>query len=78
MLSISVALVRFYRGKSIRHGPEMHSSRSREMMEPDCFTDKVALTASDSFKFLGVTFDRKYTFERHFRCVSSLIAQKLG
>ena len=55
-------------------------SRSRILQpeHPDLLLDNVALTKSDSFKILGVTFDSKFTFEHHLRSVSSMIAQKLG
>ena len=51
-------------------------SRTLQSQHPDHFTDNVALTTSDSFKFLGVTFDSKISFDSHVSSVSSVIAQK--
>ena len=37
-----------------------------------------ALKESDDLVILGVTFDSKITFEKHFRSVSSAASQRLG
>ena len=53
-------------------------SRTPQPEHPNIVLDNIPLTVSDSFKILGVTFDSKFTFESHIRCMSSLIAQRLG
>ena len=55
-------------------------SRSRTLVpnHPDLFIDDVVLHTCDSFKILGIVFDRKFTFEQHIRSVSSAVAQKIG
>ena len=55
-------------------------SRSRTIhpQHPDLYIDNEPLTTNNSFKILGVTFDRKLTFEAHLRSMSKLISQKLG
>ena len=52
-------------------------SRTLQPQHPDLFIGNVALSTSDSFKNLGVTFDSKFTFESHLS-VSSVIAQIFG
>ena len=51
-------------------------SRALQPQYPDLFIVIVPLTTNDSFKNLGVTYDRKFTFQSHLH--SSVIAQHLG
>ena len=55
-------------------------SRSRTLVpnHPDLAIEDVVLHTCDSFKILGIMFDRKFTFEQHIRNVSSTVAQKIG
>ena len=55
-------------------------SRSRTLLplHPDLHIDGMALNASDFFKVLGVTFDKKLTFEKHIRNIASSVSQKVG
>ena len=55
-------------------------SRSRTVFppHPDLLVGSTSLNSCEFFKILGVTFDSKFTFERHIRSISSLDAQKIG
>ena len=55
-------------------------SRSRTVFppHPDLLVGSTSLNSCDFFKILGVMFDSKFTFERHIRSISSLVAQKIG
>ena len=55
-------------------------SRSRTLLplHPDLHIDGMALNASDFFKVLGITFDKKFTFEKHIRIIASSVSQKVG
>ena len=55
-------------------------SRSRTVFppHPDLLVSSTPLNSCDSFKTLGVKFDRKFTFERDNRSISSSVAQKIG
>ena len=55
-------------------------SRSRTAFppHPDLLVGSTSLNSGEFFKILGVTFDSKFTFERHIRSISSLVAQKIG
>ena len=63
-----------------RKTQSMIISRSRTLNppHPDLLIDNTSLTTCDSFKILGVIFDKKFTFEKHLRFVSSSVAQKIG
>ena len=45
---------------------------------PDLLVGITSLHSCDSFKILGVMFDRKFTFERHICFFSSSVAQRIG
>ena len=53
-------------------------SRSRTVFppHPDLLVGSTSLNSCEFFKILGVTFDSKFTFERHQRSISSSVAQK--
>ena len=55
-------------------------SRSRTVFPPhlDLLVGSTSLNSCEFFKVLGVMFDRKFTFERHIRSISFLVAQKIG
>ena len=55
-------------------------SRSRTVFppHPDLLVGSISLESCEFFKILGVMFDSKFTFERHIRSISSLVAQKIG
>ena len=55
-------------------------SRSRTVFppHPDLLVGSTSLNACQFLEILGVTFDSKFTFERHIRSISSLVAQKIG
>ena len=55
-------------------------SRSRTMhpQSPPLTIDGTVLKESDFLDILGVTFDYKLTFEKHFRSVSRAASQRLG
>ena len=55
-------------------------SRSRTVFppHPDLLVGSTSLNSCEFFKILGVTFDSKFTFERHIRSISSSVAQKIG
>ena len=55
-------------------------SRSRTVFPPhhDILVGCTSLNSCDFFLILGFTFDSKFTFERHIRSISSLVAQKIG
>ena len=55
-------------------------SRSLTMypQSPPLTIDKTVLKESDDLFILGVTFDSKMTFEKHFRLVSRAASQRLG
>ena len=55
-------------------------SRSRTLNpnHPDLSIGNDLLVNCDSFKILGIMFDSKFTFEKHIRSISSLVAQKIG
>ena len=53
-------------------------SRTRDPPHPSLCINGVSLDTYDSFKILGVTFDKKFTFELHLRSISSSVAQKIG
>ena len=59
--------------------PSMIVSRSRTVFppHPNLLVGCTSLNSA-SFKILGVMFDSKFTFERHIRPISSLLAQKIG
>ena len=44
---------------------------------PDFLVGSTSLNSCEFFTILGVTFDSKFTFERHIRSISS-VAQKIG
>ena len=44
----------------------------------DLLVGNTSLNSCEFFKILGVTFDSKFTFERHIRSISSSVAQKIG
>ena len=58
----------------------MTISRSRTLfpLHPDLHIDGTVLSDSNSFKILGVTFDKKLTFEKHIRNIASSVSQKIG
>ena len=58
----------------------MIASRSRTVFppHPDLLVGSTSLNSCEFFKILGVMFDSKFTFERHIRSISSLVAQKIG
>ena len=45
---------------------------------PNLIINGHSLAMNDSFKLLGVLFDKKLTFEKHIRFVTSSIAEKVG
>ena len=55
-------------------------SRSRTVFppHPDLLVDSTSLNSCDPFTILGAMFNSKFTFERHIRSISSLVAQKIG
>ena len=55
-------------------------SRSRAMhpQPPPLTIDGTVLKESDDLDILGVTFDCKFTFEKHFRSISRAASQRLG
>ena len=52
-------------------------SRTQVFNHPDLSIEDVFYTC-DSFKILGIMFDRKFTLDQHIRTVSSTVAQKIG
>ena len=58
----------------------MIASRSRTVFppHPDLLVGSTSLNSCEFFKILGVSFDSKFTFERHIRSISSSVAQKIG
>ena len=64
----------------MRLNPSMIVSRSRTVFppHPDLLVGSTSLSFREFFKILGVTFDSKFTFERHIRSISSSVAQKIG
>ena len=54
-------------------------SRSRTLFpeHPDLFVN-IVLSTCNSFKILGVLFDREFTFKQHIRSISSSVAQRIG
>ena len=55
-------------------------SRSRTVFppRPDLLVGSTSLNSCDFLKILGVLFNSKFTFERHIRSISSLVAKKIG
>ena len=55
-------------------------SRSRTVFppHPNLLVGSTSLNSCEFFKILGVTFNSKFTFERHIRSISSSVAQKIG
>ena len=55
-------------------------SRSRTVFppHPNLLVGSTSPNSCEFFKIFGVTFDRKFTFERHIRSISSSVAQKIG
>ena len=55
-------------------------SRSRTVFPPhlDLLVGSTSLNSCEFFRILGVTFDSKFTSERHIRSISSSVAQKIG
>ena len=52
-------------------------SRTHLSLHPELCINETVLSTSDSFKILGVTFDKKLTFEEHI-CNIASISQKVG
>ena len=54
--------------------------RSRTLVpsHPDLIIDGTVVSNSDCFKILGVTFDKKLTFEKHIRGIATSVSRKLG
>ena len=54
-------------------------SRSRTVFppHPDLLVGSTSLNSCEFLKILGVTFDSKFTFERHVRSISSSVTQKI-
>ena len=69
-------------------GMRLHPNKTRSMIvsrsrtvfppHPDLVVGSTSLNSCEFFKILGVTFDSKFTFERHIRSISSSVAQKIG
>ena len=55
-------------------------SRSRTVFppHPDLLLGSTSLNSCEFLKILGVTFDSKFTFERHIHSIFSSVAQKIG
>ena len=53
-------------------------SRTLNPPHPNLIINGHSLAMNDSFKLLGVLFDKKLTFEKHIRFVTSSIAEKVG
>ena len=53
-------------------------SRTHLPLHPELFINGTILSDSDSFKILGLTFDKKLTYEKHIRNIASSVSQKVG
>ena len=53
-------------------------SRTMNLPYPNLIINGHSLAMDDSFKLLGVLFNKKLTFEKHVRIVASNITQKVG
>ena len=53
-------------------------SRTTHPQSPSLTIDSTVLKESLDLDILGVTFDSKMTFEKHFRSVSRTASQRLG
>ena len=53
-------------------------SKTELPLHPKLHVNGAVLSAGDSFKILGVIFDKKLTFEKHLRGIAASVLQKIG